>query len=95
MMLHHELLQIWGKQKNTIIFITHDLVEAITLSDQIVVISKRPGRVRAVYRVPLRRPRNVFQIFLEPHFDDFYATLWNHFKSELPAADRAGDDDAT
>jgi NitT/TauT family transport system ATP-binding protein len=95
MMLHHELLQIWGKQKNTIIFITHDLVEAITLSDQIVVISKRPGRVRAAYRVPLRRPRNVFQIFLEPHFDDFYATLWSHFKSELPAAGRAGEDDAT
>ncbi len=46
MMLHHELLQIWAKQKNTIIFITHDLVEAITLSDQIVVMSKRPGRVQ-------------------------------------------------
>jgi NitT/TauT family transport system ATP-binding protein len=85
MMLHHELLQLWAKQKNTILFITHDLVEAITLSDHIVVLSKRPGRVSASYRVPLRRPRNVFQIFLEPHFDDFYATLWNHFKSELPA----------
>jgi NitT/TauT family transport system ATP-binding protein len=91
MMLHHELLQIWARQKNTIIFITHDLVEAITLSDHIVVISKRPGRVRAAYRVPLRRPRNVFQIFSEPHFDDFYATLWDHFKSELPASGRASD----
>jgi NitT/TauT family transport system ATP-binding protein len=85
MMLHHELLQIWGRQKNTILFITHDLVEAITLSDHIVVLSKRPGRVSAAYRVPLPRPRNVFQIFMEPQFDEFYATLWNHFKSELPA----------
>jgi NitT/TauT family transport system ATP-binding protein len=85
MMLHHELLQLWDKQKNTILFITHDLVESITLSDQIVVLSKRPGRVSASYRVPLRRPRNVFQIFMEPQFDEFYATLWNHFKSELPA----------
>ncbi len=84
MMLHHELLQIWAKHKNTILFITHDLVESITLSDHIVVLSKRPGRVSATYRVPLRRPRNVFQIFLEPHFDEFYAMLWNHFKSELP-----------
>jgi hypothetical protein len=50
--------------------------------------------VRAAYRVPLRRPRNVFQIFLEPQFDDFYATLWSHFKSELPATARAGDDGA-
>ena len=43
MMLHHELLQIWDKQAKTIIFITHDLVESITLSDHIVVMTKRPG----------------------------------------------------
>jgi NitT/TauT family transport system ATP-binding protein len=92
MMLHHELLQIWARQRNTIIFITHDLVEAITLSDHIVVMTRRPGRLHAEYEVPLRRPRNVFQIFLEPHFDEFYATLWDHFKTELPAAARAGDD---
>jgi NitT/TauT family transport system ATP-binding protein len=84
MMLHHELLNIWDRQGQTILFITHDIVEAITLSDQIIVMTKRPGRVRAAYDVPLRRPRNVFQIFLEPHFDDFYATVWEHFKTELP-----------
>jgi NitT/TauT family transport system ATP-binding protein len=84
MTLHHELLQIWDKHAKTVIFITHDLVESITLSDHIIVLTKRPGRVSASYEVPLRRPRNVFQIFLEPHFDEFYATLWNHFKSELP-----------
>jgi NitT/TauT family transport system ATP-binding protein len=84
MMLHHELLQIWDRQTKTILFITHDLVESITLSDHVVILTKRPGRVGAIYQVPLQRPRNVFQIFLEPHFDDFYATLWNHFKSELP-----------
>ena len=84
MMLHHELLQIWSRQKNTIIFITHDLVESITLSDHIMVMSKRPGCITNAYDVPLRRPRNVFQIFLEPHFDEFYAKLWNHFKAELP-----------
>jgi NitT/TauT family transport system ATP-binding protein len=84
MMLHHELLKIWDRQRQTILFITHDIVEAITLSDQIVVMTKRPGRVRAAYDVPLRRPRNVFRIFLEPHFDEFYATVWEHFKTELP-----------
>jgi NitT/TauT family transport system ATP-binding protein len=84
MMLHYELLKIWDRQGQTILFITHDIVEAITLSDQIIVMTKRPGRVRAAYDVPLRRPRNVFKIFLEPHFDDFYATVWEHFKTELP-----------
>ena len=65
------------------LFITHDLVEAITLSDQIVVMTRRPGRVKEIYDVPLGRPRNVFEIYLEPGFDAAYATLWKHFKSEM------------
>ena len=83
MSLHHELLQLWQKQKSTMLFITHDLVEAITLSDQIVVMTRRPGRVKEIYQVPLARPRNVFEIYLEPGFDNAYATLWSHFKSEI------------
>jgi NitT/TauT family transport system ATP-binding protein len=83
MSLHHELLLLWQRQKSTMLFITHDLVEAITLSDQIVIMTRRPGRVKEVYRVPLARPRNVFEIFLEPGFDNAYATLWSHFKSEI------------
>lgn len=83
MTLHHELLQIWQRQKNTMLFITHDLVEAITLSDQIVIMTRRPGRVKEVYQIPLPRPRNVFEIYLEPGFDDAYAEVWRHFKSEI------------
>jgi ABC-type nitrate/sulfonate/bicarbonate transport system ATPase subunit len=83
MMLHHQLLQLWHKRRMTMLFITHDLVEAITLSDEVVVMSKRPGRVKECYRVPLPRPRNVFEIYLEPGFDDAYGALWKHFKAEL------------
>ena len=83
MSLHHELLLLWQKQKSTMLFITHDLVEAITLSDQIVIMTRRPGRVKEIYQVPLARPRNVFEIYLEPGFDNAYATLWSHFKSEI------------
>jgi NitT/TauT family transport system ATP-binding protein len=83
MMLHHQLLTLWGKRRMTMLFITHDLVEAITLSDQVVVMSKRPGRVKERYRVPLPRPRNVFEIYLEPGFDAAYGALWKHFKAEL------------
>jgi ABC-type nitrate/sulfonate/bicarbonate transport system ATPase subunit len=98
MMLHHQLLALWHKRKMTMLFITHDLVEAITLSDQVVVMSKRPGRVQASYRIPLARPRNVFEIYLEPGFDAAYGALWKHFKAELatdkvrpmPAAERQG-----
>lgn len=83
MVLHHELLALWGEKKNTMLFITHDLVEAITLSDQIVVMTRRPGCVKEIYQVPLGRPRNVFEIYLEKGFDEAYATLWRHFKSEI------------
>jgi NitT/TauT family transport system ATP-binding protein len=87
--LHHELLELWREKKTTMLFITHDLVEAITLSDQIVIMTRRPGRIKEIYDVPLVRPRNVFEIFLEPGFDEAYATLWKHFKSEINAAGQA------
>jgi len=89
--LHHELLELWREQKSTMLFITHDLVEAITLSDQIVVMTRRPGRVKEVYEVPLVRPRNVFEIYLEPAFEEAYAALWKHFKSEINVTGGAKD----
>jgi NitT/TauT family transport system ATP-binding protein len=81
--LHHELLELWREKRTTMLFITHDLVEAITLSDQIVVMTRRPGRIKEIYPVPLSRPRNVFEIYLQPGFEEAYATLWRHFKSEM------------
>jgi NitT/TauT family transport system ATP-binding protein len=81
--LHHELLELWREKKSTMLFITHDLVEAITLSDQIIIMTRRPGRVKQVYEVPLARPRNVFEIYVEPEFEKAYSTLWEHFKSEI------------
>jgi len=81
--LHHELLELWRERRTTMLFITHDLVEAITLSDQIVVMTRRPGRIKEIYDVPLSRPRNVFEIYLQPGFDEAYAALWKHFKSEM------------
>ena len=89
--LHHELLELWREKKSTMLFITHDLVEAITLSDQIVVMTRRPGRVKEIYKVPLVRPRNVFEIYLEPGFDAAYAALWKHFKSEIGISGGAKD----
>jgi NitT/TauT family transport system ATP-binding protein len=86
--LHHELLELWRAKRTTMLFITHDLVEAITLSDQIVVMTRRPGRIKEIYNVPLSRPRNVFEIYLQPGFDEAYANLWQHFKSEIDVGAR-------
>lgn len=93
--LHHELLELWREKKSTMLFITHDLVEAITLSDRIVVMTRRPGRVKEIYEVPLARPRNVFEIYLEPGFDTAYAALWKHFKSEIGIVGVAKDEPGT
>jgi NitT/TauT family transport system ATP-binding protein len=89
--LHHELLGLLREKKSTMLFITHDLVEAITLSDRIIIMTRRPGRVKEIYDVPLARPRNVFEIYLEPGFDKAYAALWKHFKSEINVRGVAGD----
>jgi NitT/TauT family transport system ATP-binding protein len=84
MSLQKGLLDLWNRDRKTILFVTHDLVEAIALSDTIVVMTKRPGKVKDVFPVALARPRNVFEIYVEPGFEDTYAKLWNHFKAELP-----------
>lgn len=89
--LHHELLELWREKRSTMLFITHDLVEAITLSDRIVVMTRRPGRVKEIYEVPLSRPRNVFEIYLEPGFEAAYAALWKHFKAEITVVRAARD----
>lgn len=83
MLLQDELLRIWTQKKKTILFITHDLVEAIALSDVIVVMTHRPSTIRAVIKVPLIRPRNVFEIHQMEGFAQTYDELWKIFRHEL------------
>jgi len=56
--MQSELLEIWGRSKKTILFVTHSVDEAVFLSDRIVVMSPRPGRIRSVVQVPIPRPRD-------------------------------------
>jgi NitT/TauT family transport system ATP-binding protein len=56
------LLELWNGLKMTIVFVTHDVDEAILLSDRVVVMSRRPGRIRADFEVPLARPRTADQL---------------------------------
>jgi len=83
MLLQDELLRIWDKNKKTILFVTHDLTEAIALSDQVVLFTGRPGTVNRVFDVPLPRPRNVFEIHNERGFPEIYHEIWQYFKSEI------------
>jgi NitT/TauT family transport system ATP-binding protein len=83
MALDQKILELWAEKKNTMLFATHDLAEAITLSDHVVVMTSRPGRIKTIYDVPLARPRNVFEISVEPRFKDAYEDLWRLFRAEL------------
>jgi NitT/TauT family transport system ATP-binding protein len=56
------LLELWHDLKMTIVFVTHDVDEAILLSDRVLVMSRRPGRIRADFEVPLPRPRSAEQL---------------------------------
>ena len=68
-MMQRLLLDIWSKMRTTVVFVTHDIEEALFLSDRILMLSKRPARIVADIAVPLPRPRND-DTTLEPTFID-------------------------
>ena len=71
------LLQLFSEHKRTIVFITHDLAEAVAMSDRVIVMSARPGRIIADMRIPLERPRSVRALQKDRHFLDIYAQVWS------------------
>jgi NitT/TauT family transport system ATP-binding protein len=83
MVLHEQLLRIWSTRRKTILFITHDLMEAVTLSDRVVVLSARPSLVKAQVRVNVPRPRDVMGIHEQRGFSETYRELWSQFRAEL------------
>jgi NitT/TauT family transport system ATP-binding protein len=85
--LQEQLLKLWLASKKTILFITHDLVEAITLADRVVVMTSRPGKVKHIAAVPIPRPRDVYQIHSSPEFRDVYDTLWRQLRPEVNLTD--------
>ncbi|MDQ7843825.1 MAG: ABC transporter ATP-binding protein [Armatimonadota bacterium] len=87
-LLQDELLRLWEGSGKTIVFVTHDLVEAIALSDEIVLFSRAPGTIKRVYPVPLPRPRDVFRIHADPLFPAFYERLWHDLKEEITMVDQ-------
>ena len=85
--LQEQLLKLWYATRKTIIFITHDLVEAIALADRVVVMTSRPGRVKYVADVPIPRPRDVFQIHESQGFRTTYERLWQELRPEVKMAE--------
>jgi NitT/TauT family transport system ATP-binding protein len=78
-LLQDELLNIWEKQRKTVIFVTHSIEEALYLADRIVVMSPRPGRIERVIEVPFARPRRD-ELKSTPQFLDLRRDIWQTLK---------------
>jgi NitT/TauT family transport system ATP-binding protein len=81
--LHAELLALWEARHQTVVFVTHDLSEAITLADRIVVMTRRPGRVKLVHEVKLPRPRDVIALRESEAYAHEYGAIWHVLGEEF------------
>jgi len=83
-LMENELLELWSADRKSVVFITHDLEEAIGLSDRVVVLSAGPHtRPIGEYRIDLPRPRDVAEIRLTPRFIELHGEIWHAMKAEV------------
>ena len=84
--MENELLSLWQETRNTVLFVTHDLEEAIALADKVVVLSSGPARIKGIYDVDLARPRDVAEIRMHPRFNELYGAIWSDLREEVRLA---------
>jgi len=76
-------LRIWERHRKTVVFVTHDLFEAIAMADRVVVFGAHPGRIKSIVGVDLPRPRSVTGGRFGPRFQDLYERLWEDLRYEV------------
>ena len=85
--MSNELLALWEQTRPTVIFVTHDLEEAIALADRVVVMTVGPGTVKGIYDIDLPRPRGAVQeIRFEPRFLELHRQIWESLRDEVEHA---------
>ncbi|WP_167858493.1 ABC transporter ATP-binding protein [Methylobacterium nonmethylotrophicum] len=85
------LLELWAANRKAVMFVTHDLEEAIALADRVVVLSAGPAaRIVGDFPVPLARPRDISEIRLEPQFHALYKEIWSCLRVEVSRAYAGG-----
>jgi NitT/TauT family transport system ATP-binding protein len=81
-LMQAELLRIWQDARKTVLFVTHQIDEAIYLSDRVLVMTKRPGRAKKIFTIDLPRPRD-YEMRVTPEFNDLKLEIWNALKDEI------------
>jgi NitT/TauT family transport system ATP-binding protein len=82
-LMENELLDLWQQNRKTVLFVTHDLEEAIALADRVVVLTANPGHIKTEFRVELGRPRNVNEIRFEDSFRVLHERIWDALREEV------------
>lgn len=85
LVLEEEFLRIWERERKTVVFVTHDLFEAIAMADRVAVFAARPGHVKSVVAIDLPRPRSVMGGRFGLHFQQLYDRLWDDLRYEVVA----------
>jgi NitT/TauT family transport system ATP-binding protein len=84
-LLQEELLRVWESDRKTVVYITHSIDEALVLGDRVVVMSARPGHVKAEIEVSLPRPRSVYDLKSTPEFAELVGRVWEPLRREVLA----------
>jgi NitT/TauT family transport system ATP-binding protein len=82
-LMEDELLQMWSSLNASVVFVTHDLEEAISLADRVCVLTAGPGTVKGIYSIDLPRPRKVEEIRFDPRFVQLYQQIWEDLREEV------------
>ncbi|GLY84980.1 ABC transporter ATP-binding protein [Actinoallomurus iriomotensis] len=97
-LMQDELLRLWSgtgtARGAAVVFVTHDLEEAVVLGDRVVVMTAGPATVKASFDVPLERPRDAEEIRLTPEFLDIYREVWESLREEVQITRERGADRA-
>jgi len=81
--MHEVLLNIWDREQQTVLFVTHDLAEALTLADRIILLSARPGRVKESFEVDFPRPRDAVALRETPQYAELFSRVWHSLGQEF------------
>ncbi len=81
--MHSVLLGLWERQRQTVLFVTHDLGEALTLADRIILLSARPGRLKEDFKVDFPRPRNAVALRETRQYAEMFQRIWHSLGEEF------------
>jgi NitT/TauT family transport system ATP-binding protein len=83
LLLQEELIRIWGETRKTVLFVTHNIDEAVVLADRVIVMTAHPGRIKAEVEIDLPRPRDPMGVRSDPRYMELTQEIWHVLRDEV------------